>query len=120
LAPAISLRPAFVRNQHAGGLPSPKPVPTEDDGCLYVEAGNQRTLVAWEDGMGFEDGTLLDASGSSIARIGEVIHGGGGYFGSRRHLEELSDESIPKGCMPSGENGDRYAIIYEVEAGPIA
>jgi len=30
-ASAISARPGFVRYQHAGGLPSPKPLPTESD-----------------------------------------------------------------------------------------
>ena len=40
--------------------------------------------------MGFEDATLLDTSGSPISRVGETIHGGGGYFGERGHIEELS------------------------------
>jgi hypothetical protein len=62
----------------------------EDDRCLYVEANDQRTLVVWEDGMGFENGALLDASGSPIAQVGEAIHGGGGYYGSRSHIENLS------------------------------
>jgi hypothetical protein len=48
----------------------------EDNRCL-VETNDQRTLVVWEDGMGFENGALLDASGYPIAMIGEVIHGGG-------------------------------------------
>jgi hypothetical protein len=91
----------------------------EDDRCLYVEANDQRTLVVWEDGMGFENGALLDASGSPIAQVGEAIHGGGGYYGSRSHIENLSGESIPERCIPEGANGDRYAIIYEVEAGPL-
>jgi len=90
----------------------------QDDGCLYVQWHGQRAMVAWEDGMGFENGTLRDASGSTIVGIGEVIHGGGGYFGSRRHIEELSGESIPERCVPDDENDDRFAIIYEVEAGP--
>jgi hypothetical protein len=42
----------------------------------------------------------------------------GGYFGSRPHIEGLSGESIPERCVPDGENDDRFAIIYEVEAGP--
>jgi len=88
----------------------------EDDRCLYVEAHDQRTLVVWEDGMGYEDGTLLDASGSPIARVGEVIHGGGGYYGrNRHHIEQLSGETIPERCVP--DRGLELAIIYEVEAG---
>jgi hypothetical protein len=90
----------------------------EDDRCLYVEANDRRTLVAWEDGMDFEDETLLDVSGSPIAKVGEVIHGGGGYFGDRGHIEYLSGESVPERCVPGGEDGDRFAIIYEVEVGP--
>jgi hypothetical protein len=93
----------------------------EDDGCLYVERNDQRTLVAWEDGMGFEDGRLLATSGYPIAQVGEVIHGGGGYYDSalgRSHVEELSGESIPQRCIPDGPTGDRFAIIYDVEPGP--
>jgi hypothetical protein len=78
-------------------------------------------LVAWEDGMGFEDGLLLATSGSPIARVGEVIHGGGGYYGGdlgRSHIEELSGQSIPERCIPDGTAGDQFAIIYEVEPGP--
>jgi hypothetical protein len=91
----------------------------QDDRCLYVEANDQRTLVVWEDGMGFEDGTLLDGSGAPIAQVGQVIHGGGGYYGrNRSHIEDLSGESVPQRCFPTGR-GEWYAIIYEVEAGPI-
>jgi hypothetical protein len=92
----------------------------EDRRCLYVEANDQRTLVVWEDGMGYEKGALLDASGLPIAQVGQVIHGGGGYYGDRGHIEGLSGESIPERCVPSGGNGDRYAIIDEVKAGPFA
>ena len=90
----------------------------EDNHCLFVEAGGQRTLVIWEDGMGFEDATLLDTSGSPISHVGETIHGGGGYFGERGHIEELSGGSIPDRCVPDVRNGDSFAIIYDVEAGP--
>jgi hypothetical protein len=88
----------------------------EDDRCLHVETGNQRTLVAWEDGIGFDDGTLLDASGSPIAQVGEVIHGRGGYFGSRGHIEALSGESIPERCVPDGENRDPCARSRQVRS----
>jgi hypothetical protein len=92
----------------------------EDDRCLYVEANDQRTLVVWEDGMGFEDGRLLDPSGSPIARVGQMIHGGGGYYGrNRSHIEDLSGESVPQRCVPTGR-GEWYAIIYEVGEGPFA
>lgn len=91
----------------------------KDDRCLYVQRNGQRTLVAWEDGMGFQDGTLLDTSGSPIARVGQIVHGGGGFYGNNQgHIEELSEDSIPERCVPGAGNGDRFAIIYEVKAGP--
>lgn len=89
----------------------------EEDRCLFVEANGQRTLVVWEGGLGFEDGALLDSDGDPIARVGETIHGGGGYFGDRRHIEDLAREPIPGRCVPQGD-GDRFALTYEVEAGP--
>ena len=89
----------------------------KDDRCLYVQRNGQRTLVAWEDGMGFEDGTLLGTSGFPTARVGRIIHGGGGYYGNDQgHIEELSRESIPARCVPR-PGGERFAIIYDVKAG---
>jgi hypothetical protein len=61
--------------------------------------------------VGFEDVTLLVTSGSPIARVGEVIHGGGGYYDGvlgRSHVEELSGESIPERCIPDGPIADRF------------
>lgn len=89
----------------------------EEHRCLFVEANELRTLVVWEDGLGFEDNALLDSDGDSIASVGETLHGGGGYFGDRRHIEDLTGEPIPDRCIPDGD-GDRFALIYEVEAGP--
>jgi hypothetical protein len=102
-----------------GGLPTAIVFGTlvEEDRCLYLDNGT-RSLVVWEDRMGFEDGALFDASGSPIARIGETVHGGGGYYGDLRHIERLSGESIPDRCIPDERNGDEFAIIYSVEAGP--
>ena len=88
----------------------------EEHRCLFVEANGLRTLVVWEAGLGFENGGLLDPSGAPIASVGDTIHGGGGYFGDRRHIENLAEEPIPKRCVPVGD-GDRFALIYEVEAG---
>jgi hypothetical protein len=89
----------------------------EDDRCLFVEANGRRTLVAWEAGLGFEDDALLDSAGDPIARVGETIHGVGGYFGDRRHIENLAGEPIPERCVPEG-NGDRFALIYVVGPDP--
>jgi hypothetical protein len=85
--------------------------------CLFVEANGQWTLVAWEAGLGFEDDALLAPNGDPIAMVGELIHGGGGYFGDRGHIEDLTGEPVPLRCIPVG-NGDRFALIYGVEAGP--
>jgi hypothetical protein len=89
----------------------------EKDRCLFVEANGRRTLVVWDAGLGFEDNALLDSAGDPIARVGETIHGGGGYFGDRRHIENLAGEPIPERCVPTGD-GDGFALIYDVEAGP--
>lgn len=87
-----------------------------DEDCLFLDAHGVRTLVAWEEGMGFDDGSLLGRDGDAIARPGERIHGGGGYFDGRSHMEQLSGASIPARCIPEGDD-DRFAIIYAVEAG---
>jgi hypothetical protein len=89
----------------------------EEHRCLFVEANGLRTLVVWEAGLGFENGALLDSRGAPIASVGETIHGGGGYFGERRLIEDQAGEPIPERCVPEGD-GDRFALIYEVEAGP--
>jgi hypothetical protein len=82
----------------------------EADGCLYVEANGQRTLPIWEAGLGFVDATLLGSDGEAIADVGDVIHGGGGYYADRAHIEDLADERIPERCIPEG--ADRFAVIY--------
>jgi len=89
----------------------------EKDRCLFVEANARRTLVVWEAGLGFEDDALLDSAGDRIASVGETIHGGGGYYGDRGHIENLAGEPIPERCVPVGD-GDRFALIYDVEARP--
>jgi hypothetical protein len=88
----------------------------QEDRCLFVETNGQRTLVVWEGGLGFEDQALLDSGGDPIARVGEMIHGGGGYFEVRRHIENLAGERIPARCITAGHGG--FALIYDVEAGP--
>jgi len=101
------------------------PVPTgvvqgvllEDHRCLFVEANGQRTLVLWQEGLGFEEGMLLDPAGAPIVRVGELLHGGGGYHSDRSYFEELAGEEIPERCMPDS-GGDGFAHIYGVEAGP--
>jgi hypothetical protein len=86
----------------------------EEDRCLFVQANGLQTLVVWEVGLGFEGNALLDSAGDPIATVGEPIHGGGGYYGDRRHIENLAREPIPERCVPAGD-GDRFALIYDVE-----
>jgi hypothetical protein len=102
----------------AGDAPSAivEGVLVEKDRCLFLEANRQRALVIWEGGLGFEDNALLDSAGDPIANVGETIHGGGGYFGDRRHIENLAGEPIPERCVPTGD-GDGFALIYDVHAG---
>jgi hypothetical protein len=92
----------------------------ETNGYLYVDANALLTLPIWEEGLGFADGTLLGPDGEPIAGIGAVVHGGGGYYGGadgRAHVEDLADERIPDRCVLD-EGPDRYAVIYDVAAGP--
>ena len=73
-----------------------------DDRCLDVEANRPADArrLGGRDGLR-ERGAATDASGSPIAQVGEAIHGGGGY-GSRSHIENVSGESIPERCIPEG------------------
>ena len=92
----------------------------ETDGCVYISANGQRTLPVWEKGLGFADGTLLGSDGEPIAEVGEVVKGGGGWYGGavgRAHIEDLAGELIPDRCVID-ERPDRFAVIYDVEAGP--
>jgi hypothetical protein len=92
----------------------------EADGCIYISANGQRTLPVWEEGLGFASGTLLGSDGEAIAQVGKVVHGGGGWYGGasgRAHLEDLAGEPIPDRCVID-EGPDRFAVIYDVEAGP--
>ena len=92
----------------------------EANGCVYIAANGQRTLPVWEEGLGFADDTLLGSDGDPIAEVGEVVHGGGGWYGGaegRAHLEDLAGEQIPDRCVID-ESPDRFAVIYEVAAGP--
>ena len=86
----------------------------ERDGCLFLTSSGTETLIVWDDEYAFADGSLLAPSGEPIVRIGETLHGGGGYYG-RAHAEKVSGTSIPDRCVP--HNVDPFALIYGVEAG---
>jgi hypothetical protein len=92
----------------------------ETAGCVYISANGQRTLPVWEEGLGFADGILLGSDVEPIAEVGDVVHGGGGWYGGaggREHLEDLAGERIPNRCVID-QGPDRFAVIYDVEAGP--
>ncbi len=87
----------------------------EENDCLFIDGNGVRTLVVWEEGMGYEGGALLDEGGAPIARLGEMIHGGGGYYSDRTHIERLTEETIPNRCVLDGP--ERFALIYDVTSG---
>lgn len=64
----------------------------EASGCVYIEANGRLTLPVWEEGLGFSYSTLLKSNGEPLAKVGEVVHGGGGWYGGaigRAHIEDL-------------------------------
>ena len=87
----------------------------EENDCLFIDGNGARTLVVWEEGMGYKSGTLLDKGGEPIAHLGDTIHGGGGYYSDRTHIEGLAEEAIPNRCVLDGP--DRFALIYDVTSG---
>jgi hypothetical protein len=89
----------------------------EEDRCLFVEANGRRTLVAWEAGLGFEATRSLIRLVTQSPGWGRRFMEVAGYYGDRRHIQNLAGEPIPERCLPVGD-GDRFALIYEVEAGP--
>jgi hypothetical protein len=87
-----------------------------ENDCLMLQSHGMRTFVVWEEGTGFSDWTLLDRSGDPVAHVGAEIHGGGGYFSDRAHVERLAGREIPERCIPEGS--EPFALIYEVAEGP--
>jgi hypothetical protein len=88
----------------------------ERDGCLLLRSSQAEALVLWEDGYGFEDGSLIASSGEPVAEVGETIHGGGGYGSDRAWAEGVVGEAIPDRCIPEGV--ETFVLIYDVEPGP--
>jgi hypothetical protein len=88
----------------------------EHDGCLFLGQGyGMETLPLWEEGFSFRQGTLVDGSGRAVAGIGEMVHGGGGYFG-RLSAEDLTGQRIPPACQTGRPDG--YVLIWGVRSGP--
>ncbi len=45
----------------------------EHDGCLFLRSGDEQVLALWEEGYRYVDGTLLDASGRVVVRVGDEL-----------------------------------------------
>ncbi|MCI0632835.1 MAG: hypothetical protein L0206_02805 [Actinobacteria bacterium] len=88
----------------------------EREGCLFLRSGETVALALWEDGYGFEEGSLIDSSGEPVAHVGEAIHGGGGHGSDRTWAEGIVGEPIPDRCIPEGV--ESFVLIYDVEPGP--
>lgn len=88
----------------------------ERDRCLLLRGGGSEVLVLWEEGYTYVEGALRDESGGVVARVGDVIHGGGGYGSDWQQAEGVVGEPIPQRCRPKG--AEPYALIYDVERGP--
>jgi hypothetical protein len=89
---------------------------TERDGCLYLTANDQDVLALWDQEYWYTDGTLLDSVGLPVAKVGEEVHGGGGYGSDWSWAEEQIGQAIPDRCRPDG--AEPFAVIYDVAPGP--
>jgi hypothetical protein len=86
----------------------------ERNGCLFLELGDGNlSLILWEEGYRYRDGTLYDAAGDAVVTVGQTLHGGGGHFEDPSHLV---DEPVPERCLPEGS--EPYVMLYDVAPGP--
>jgi hypothetical protein len=88
----------------------------ERDRCLFVRTVVGDVLVLWEKGYSYEDGTLIDSTGRPVTRVGQTLHGGGGYGSDWDHAEQLAGQKIPDRCRPPG--AEPFAQIGGVKTGP--
>lgn len=84
--------------------------------CLFLRTIVGDTLVLWEKGYSYADGTLIDSAGQPVARTGQALHGGGGYGSDWDYAEQLADQQIPDRCRPTG--AEPWAQIGDVKTGP--
>lgn len=86
----------------------------EDDGCLWIEAGDDRWLVLWPSGTSVanDGGQLVVQIGGETAVEGQRVSAGGGEYGPEnyRFVVELIGEEVPTACRQAG----RYFL-----AGPV-
>ena len=91
---------------------------TERDRCLFLRSDGQEVLALWEEGYSYASGVLRDSLDRPVVRVGDTLHGGGGYGSDWQHAERLVGEPMPSRCRPEG--AEPYALIYHVKAGPPA
>jgi len=72
---------------------------TDRGGCLFIEAGPDRSAVIWPQGFS-RDGDLIYQGDRMIARVGSLIElGGGGYSEDQYNfLRTLMDQDLPSAC----------------------
>jgi hypothetical protein len=102
--------------QDSGPLAIVGGVLVERDGCLFLSEGGEEILPVWDEVYAYSGGALVDQHWSVVARVGDHVRGGGGYYADRRFLEEdVIGREIPERCRPEGT--EPYALIYDVERG---
>lgn len=78
----------------------------EEDGCLWIEAGDDRWLVLWPGGTSVanDGGQLVVQSGGAQAVVGTRVSAGGGEYGpgNYRFVVELIGEEVPSACQQTG------------------
>lgn len=72
----------------------------ERDGCLFLVSSGTETLIVWDDEYAFADGSLLGPSGNPIVRIGETLHGGGGYYDRALYERRSGCGATRRGWLP--------------------
>jgi hypothetical protein len=85
----------------------------EHDGCLFIRSASGDHLALWERGYSFADDAIL-AGPRPVARLGDRVSGGGGYYSDRAWAEEITGTAIPDRCVPSG--AEPFVLVYDVEA----
>lgn len=89
-----------------------------DDGCLWLEHQEGRTLALWPSDARLEEAgdtvVVVQHAGRARAEVGTDVIGGGGGYGPENYdfVVELIGEQVPPACR--GE--DHYALVYDVRS----
>jgi hypothetical protein len=104
--------PAEMQDRPLAGVSG---VLTERRGCLFLVSPDADVLLLWEGGYSYMDGLLLGSSGQPVVRVGDFLHGTGGYGSDWEWAEEIVGEPIPMRCRP--DRAEPIALIYDVQPG---